>query len=388
MSKRVLGAVALSAMMAAMMAASANAQTLRIGVIATLSGPQAPLGQQIRDGFQAGIDSLGGKLGGLPVEVTVIDDELKPDLAVTKIRGYVESGKVDFVIGPVFSVVKAAIFKPVTSAGAFLISPNAGLSTFAGKGCSKDLFVTSYQNDQPHSVSGQFATDQGYKKAFIIAPNYQAGRDALNGFKSRYKGEVVAEDYVPLTQMDLQSEIAKIADAKPDVVYVFLPGGLGINFVKQYRQAGLDSIPVLSTFTVDESTLPAEGDAAIGFYSGTNWAPNMDNAASKAFVSAFEAKYKYVPATYAAQAYDTALLIDGAVKAVGGTDHDKLRAALEKAPFTSVRGSFKFGVNHYPVQDFYLAKVATRPDGKLETEIQKKVLTADVDPYAAECKMN
>ncbi len=388
MSKRVLGAVALSAMMAAMMAASANAQTLRIGVIATLSGPQAPLGQQIRDGFQAGIDSLGGKLGGLPVEVTVIDDELKPDLAVTKIRGYVESGKVDFVIGPVFSVVKAAIFKPVTSAGAFLISPNAGLSTFAGKGCSKDLFVTSYQNDQPHSVSGQFATDQGYKKAFIIAPNYQAGRDALNGFKSRYKGEVVAEDYVPLTQMDLQSEIAKIADAKPDVVYVFLPGGLGINFVKQYRQAGLDSIPVLSTFTVDESTLPAEGDAAIGFYSGTNWAPNMDNAASKAFVSAFEAKYKYVPATYAAQAYDTALLIDGAVKAVGGTDHDKLRAALEKAPFTSVRGSFKFGVNHYPVQDFYLAKVAKRPDGKLETEIQKKVLTADVDPYAAECKMN
>jgi len=385
MSKRVLGAVALSVMV---MAAGAEAQTLKIGVIATLSGPQAPLGLQIRDGFQAGIDSLGGKLGGLPVDVTVIDDELKPDLAVTKIRGYLESGKVDFVVGPVFSVVKAAIFKPVTSAGAFLISPNAGLSTFAGKGCSKDLFVTSYQNDQPHSVSGQFATDQGYKKAFIIAPNYQAGRDALNGFKSRYKGEVVAEDYVPLTQMDLQSEIAKIADAKPDVVFVFLPGGLGINFVKQYRQAGLDTIPVLSTFTVDESTLPAEGDAAIGFYSGTNWAPNMDNAANKAFVAAFEAKYHYVPATYAAQAYDTARLIDGAVKAAGGTDHDKLRAALEKAPFTSVRGSFKFGVNHYPVQDFYLAKVAKRPDGKLETEIQKKVLTADVDPYAAECKMN
>jgi branched-chain amino acid transport system substrate-binding protein len=384
MSKRALGAVALSVMMAS----AAHAQTLRIGVIATLSGPQAPLGQQIRDGFQAGIDSLGGKLGGLPVEVTVIDDELKPDVAVTKIRSYMESGKVDFVVGPVFSVVKAAIFKPVTSGGAFLMSPNAGLSTFAGKGCSKDLFVTSYQNDQPHSVSGQFATDQGYKRAFIIAPNYQAGRDALTGFKSKYKGEVVAEDYVPLTQMDLQSEIAKIADAKPDVVFVFLPGGLGINFVKQYRAAGLDNIPVLSTFTVDESTLPAEGDAAIGFYSGTNWAPNMDNAANKAFVSAFEAKYHYVPATYAAQSYDTALLIDGAVKLAGGTDHDKLRAALEKAPFTSVRGSFKFGVNHYPIQDFYLAKVAKRPDGKLETEVQKKVLTADVDPYAAECKMD
>ncbi len=381
--KLVLGALALSMAVVG----GARAEDLKIGLIATLSGPQATLGEQVRDGFQAGIDSLGGKLGGLSVDLTVIDDELKPDGAVTKIRGYMESGKVDYVIGPVFSVVMAAIFKPVTAGGAFLVSPNAGLSTFAGKACSRDLFVTSYQNDQPHSVSGQFATDQGYKRAFIIAPNYQAGRDALTGFKSRYKGEVVAEDYVPLSQMDLQSEIAKIAAAKPDVVFVFLPGGLGINFVKQYRAAGLNTIPVLSTFTVDESTLPAEGDAAIGFYSGTNWTPDLDNPANKKFVAAFEAKYKYVPGTYAAQAYDTALLIDGAVRMAGGTDHDKLRAAMEKAPFQSVRGSFRFGVNHYPVQDFYLAKVAKRPDGKLETEIVKKVLTADVDTYAAECKM-
>ena len=385
MITRILGA---SVLALATQASGASAQSLKIGVIATLSGPQAPLGEQIRDGFQAGIDSLGGKLGGMPVELTIIDDELKPDLAVTKIRGYVESGKVDFVIGPVFSGIIAPIVKPVTSSGAFLISPNAGPSTLAGKGCSPDLFVTSYQNDQPHSVSGQFATDQGYKKIFLVAPNYQAGRDALVGFKSRFKGEVAAEDYVPLTQMDMQSEIAKIADAKPDAVYVFLPGGLGINFVKQYRAAGLEKIPVLSTFTVDESTLPAEGDAAIGFYSGANWAPNMDNPASKAFVAAFEAKYKYVPATYAAQAYDTARLIDGAVRMASGTDHAKLRAALEKAPFDSVRGSFKFGANHYPVQDFYLARVAKRPDGKLQTAIQKKVLSADVDPYAAECKMN
>lgn len=381
--KRVLGAAALSMLATT----AASAQTLKIGVIATLSGPQAALGEQIRDGFQFALDRLGGKLGGLPVELTIIDDELKPDLAVTKIRGYMESGKIDFVVGPVFSVVKAAIFKPVTSGGAFLISPNAGLSTFAGKACSPDLFVTSYQNDQPHSVSGQFATDQGYKRAFLVAPNYQAGRDALNGFKSRYKGEVAAEEYVPLANMDLQSTIAKIADTKPDVVFVFLPGGLGINFVKQYRAAGLTTIPVLSTFTVDESTLPAEGDAAIGFYSGTNWAPNMDTPGNKAFAPAFEAKYKYVPATYAAQSYDTAMLIDGAVRAAGTTDHTKLRTALESVPFTSVRGTFKFNTNHYPIQDFYLAKVVKRPDGKLQTEIQSKVLSDNTDPYAAECKM-
>lgn len=383
MLKRILAGLALSLLAAH----GACAQSVKVAVIATLSGPQATLGEQIRDGFNLGVEKSGGKLGGLPTEVTIIDDELKPDLAVTKIRGLMEFNKQDFVVGPVFSVVKAAIFKPVTSAGAFLISPNAGLSTFAGKACSKDLFVTSYQNDQPHSVSGQFATDQGYKRAFLIAPNYQAGRDALTGFKSRYKGAVVAEDYVPLNQMDMQSEIAKIAVAKPDVVFVFLPGGLGINFVKQYSQAGLTGIPVLSTFTVDERTLPAEGDAAIGFYSGTNWAPNLDNPANRTFVAAFEKKFGYVPGTYAAQAYDTALLIDSAVRAAGITDRDKLRAALEKADFASVRGSFKFGVNHYPVQDFYLAQVAKRPDGKLQTEIRKKILTADVDSYAADCHM-
>ncbi len=383
MLKNLLGGLAL----AALAMGTARAEAVKVAVISTLSGPQATLGEQIRDGFQLAVDQLGGKLGGLPAEITVVDDELKPDLAVTKIRGLMEANKQDFVVGPVFSVVKAAIFKPVTSAGGYLISPNAGLSTFAGKGCSKDLFVTSYQNDQPHSVSGQFATDQGYKRAFLIAPNYQAGRDALNGFKSRYKGEVVAEDYVPLNQMDMQSELAKIAAAKPDVVFVFLPGGLGINFVKQYRQAGLNDIPVLSTFTVDESTLPAQGDAAIGFYSGTNWAPDMDNATSKKFVAAFEKKYGYVPGTYAAQAFDTAMLIDSAVRAAGGTDHAKLLPALEKADFASVRGNFKFGKNHYPIQDFYLAQVAKRGDGKLQTEIRQKVLTADVDTYAAECVM-
>ncbi len=383
MLKRLLGGIALSVLTAA----AGHAQNVKVALIATLSGPQATLGEQVRNGFDLAVEQLGGTLGGLKADITVLDDELKPDLAVTKIRGLLESSKQDFVVGPVFSVVKAAIFKPVTAAGTYLISPNAGLSTFAGRACSKDFFATSYQNDQPHSVSGQFATDQGYKRALIIAPNYQAGRDALTGFKSRYKGEVVAEDYVPLAQMDMQSELAKIAGAKPDVVFVFLPGGLGINFVKQYRQAGLTGIPVLSTFTVDESTLPAQGDAAIGFYSGTNWTPDMDNPANRKFVAAYEKKYGAVPGTYAAQSFDTAMLIDSAVRAAGGTDHDKLRPALEKADFASVRGAFKFGVNHYPVQDFYLAQVAKRPDGKLQTEVRKKVLTADVDTYAAECKM-
>ncbi|MBA4223674.1 MAG: ABC transporter substrate-binding protein, partial [Methylobacterium sp.] len=331
----------------------------------------------------------GGKLGGVPVQITVIDDELKPDVAVGKVRSFVEGGKVDFVVGPVFSNILGAIAKPVLDSGAILISPNAGPSTMAGKACHQNFFVTSYQNDQVHEVLGKYAQDQNYKKAYIIAPNYQAGKDSLAGFKRYFKGEVLDEVYVPLNALDFSAELAKIASAKPDVVFAFLPGGLGVNFVKQWSQAGLTGkVPFLSAFTVDESTLPAQQDAAVGMFGGMTWAPNMDNPQTKTFVSAYEAAYKIVPGSYAQQAFDAALLIDSAVKAAGGTaDKDKLRAAIKKADFTSLRGKFKFNTNGYPIQDFYLVKVAKRADGKFQTEIAQKVFEDYADPHAKDCAL-
>ena len=375
---------------AAFVAASAQAQDLKIGIMAVLSGPQAVLGGQLRDGFMLGIKHAGGKLGGLTTTVTVQDDELKPDVAVGKAKQLIERDKVDFVVGPVFSNILAAIMKPVTDGGAILLSPNAGTSSFAGKECNANLFVTSYQNDQNHEVLGKYAQDKAIKKAFIMAPNYQAGKDALAGFKRYFKGEVVDEVYVPLNQLDYSAELSKIAAASPEAIFVFLPGGMGVYFVKQFRQAGLaEKITFLSAFTVDESTLPAQQDAALGMFGGTNWAPNLDNPQNKAFVAAYEKEYNAVPGGYAAQAYDTALLIDSALKATGGkTDNkDALRAALMKADFKSARGKFKFNTNHYPIQDFYLVKVAKRPDGKFQTEIAQKVFTDYVDPYAKDCAM-
>src|SRR5215510_3982621 len=322
--------------------AQAQAQEkLKIGVIATLSGPPAVLGQQLRNGVQLAVKDLGGKLGGREVEVIVQDDELKPDVAVSKAKALIERDKVDFVIGPIFSNILQAIFKPVTDAGVILISPNAGTSNFAGKECNPNFFVTSYQNDQAFGVAGKYAQDAGLKKLFLIAPNYQAGRDALAGFKSFYSGEIVDEVYVPLGQLDYSAELAKIAAAGPGAIYVFLPGGMGINFVKQFRQAGLaDKIVFLSAFTVDESTLPAQQDAAVGFFGGANWAPNLDNPQNQAFVAAYEKEYGAVPATYAFQAYDAALLIDSAVKQVKGNvaNREALRAAMMKADFQSLRG--------------------------------------------------
>jgi len=378
---------------AAMVLAGAPAQAqgkLKIGVIATLSGPPAVLGQQLRNGFNLAVKTLGGKLGGRDTEVTVADDELKPDLAVNKVKTLVERDKVDFVVGPIFSNILAAIMKPATEGGAILISPNAGTSSFAGKECNPSFFVTSYQNDQVFAVSGKHAQDTGVKKVFLMAPNYQAGKDALAGFKAFFKGEIADEVYVPLNQLDFSAELARIAAAKPDAIYVFLPGGMGVNFVKQFRQAGLaDTITFLSAFTVDESTLPAQQDAALGFFGGANWAPDLDNPQNKAFVAAYEKEFGAVPATYAFQAYDAALLIDGALRQVQGNvaNKDALRAALMKADFKSLRGGFKFNANHYPIQDFYLVKVAKRPDGKYETEIVKKVFESDGDPHAKDCAM-
>jgi len=365
-------------------------EKLKIGIIATLSGPPAVLGQQLRNGFNLAVKDLNGKLGRRDVEVIVADDELKPDLAVNKVKALVDRDKVDFVVGPIFSNILAAIMKPVTEGGAILISPNAGTSNFAGKECNPNFFVTSYQNDQVFAVSGKHAQDTGIKKAFLMAPNYQAGKDALAGFKAFFKGDIADEVYVPLNQLDFSAELAKIAAAKPDAIYVFLPGGMGVNFVKQFRQAGLaNNVTFLSAFTVDESTLPAQQDAALGFFGGANWAPDLDNPQNKRFVAAYEKEFGAVPATYAFQAYDAALLIDSAVRQVQGNvaNREALRAAMMKAEFASLRGGFKFNTNHYPIQDFYLVKVAKRADGKFETQIVKKVFENYADPHAKDCAM-
>ena len=387
---KVFSALAAAAALSLVAHPAAAQEKLTVGLLTTLSGPAASLGTQQRNGFQLAVKTLGNKLGGRDVELVIQDDELKPDVAVTKAKAMVERDKAAFVVGPIFSNILQAILKPVTDGGAFMISPNAGTSNFVGKECNANLFVVSYQNDQNHEVLGKYAQDSGIKKAFIMAPNYQAGKDALAGFKRYFKGEVADEVYVPLGQLDYAAELAKIAAAQPDAIFVFLPGGMGVNFVKQFRQAGLaDKIKFLSAFTVDESTLPAQQDAAIGFFGGANWAPNLDNPANKAFVAAYEKEYNAVPGTYAFQAYDAAMLIDSGLKATKGDtgNKDALRAAMMKADFTSLRGKFKFNTNHYPIQDFYLVKVAKRADGKFQTEIVQKVFADAADSYASECPL-
>jgi branched-chain amino acid transport system substrate-binding protein len=373
-------------------ASAASAQEkLKIGVMATLSGPAAVLGQHMRDGFQLGIKHLGGRLGGMETEVLIADDELKPDVGVQKMQGLLERDKVDVVVGVIFSNVMMAVAKPVFDSKTVLVSPNAGPSPLAGRGCSPWFFSTAWQNDQNHEAMGKYAQDAGLKKVVLVAPNYQAGKDSMAGFKRHYKGEVVEEIFNQVNQLDFSAEIAKIAALKPDAVFAFEPGGMGVNFVKQYAQAGLaGKVPFLSAFTVDETTLPATQDAAVGLLSGAQWAPNLNNSVTEKFVADFEATYKYVPALYASQGYDAALLVDAAVKAAGGKVKDKeaLRDAFRKASFTSVRGTaFKLNTNGFPIQDVYVVKAVKRPDGKYATEIVSKVFTDFADAYAKDCAL-
>jgi len=389
--KQFLAALAASAVVGLGAAGSASAQdnSLKIGFLATLSGPPAVLGEHMRDGFLLGVEEAGGRLGGLETEVIVVDDELKPDAALTKVQGLLERDQVDMMAGVVFSNVMMAVYKPIIESETIFIGGNAGPAPIAGRGCSPYFFSTSWQNDQNHEVMGRYAGQQGYDRVIVMAPNYQAGKDAIAGFKRHYTGDVVDEIYTKLGQLDFSAELARIADAQPDAIFTFMPGGMGVNLVKQYDQAGLKGlIPFLSAFTVDETTLPATKETAVGLNSAAQWAPNLDNPANAKFVRDFEAKYGYPPSLYASQGYDAARLIDGALKITNGDKRpETLLPVLKSAPFESVRGDFQFNSNQFPIQDFYLTQAVNRSGDTYVTEAVEKVFDDVGDAYAGSCRM-
>lgn len=382
--------VALAAALAAGLAGPAAAQApVKIGMVTTLSGPGGYLGEDVRDAFTLAIEQEGGKLGGVPVQLLVEDDGLKPPQGKQIAEKFLKSDGVKLVTGIIFSNVAVATVPAVLDAGAYYISPNAGPSNFAGKECHKNYFVASWQNDTLHESAGQRATDMGFKKMFILAPNYQAGKDALGGFKRFYKGQVIQEVYTRLDQTDYAAELAQIRAAKPDAVFTFLPGGLGINFLKQYDQAGLKAqIPmVVAAPSMDVRMVNAVGDAALGIHNTSHWNVDLDNGPNKAFVQAFQARFNRMPTEYASQGFDTAKLIASAFRANGGKLDDSFRAALLKADFPAVRGKFKFGKNQHPVQDWYARVVEKGPDGKLVNKTISIVLKDRGDAYSQDCKM-
>lgn len=384
---RVLAAAAL----AGLLGGHAQAEELRIGLVTTLSGPGATAGIEIRDGFLLAVERAGGRLGGLATRIIEADDQQKPEVGVSLANRMTERDRVHAVAGVVWSNVALAMMPTLAAARTFFISANAGPSQLAGAQCNPYFFNVSWAVDAMGEAAGEAARKDGHARVHTIAPNYQAGRDIVAGFKRRFGKPLAGETYTALGQLDYAAEIARLRAEAPDALFVFLPGGMGINFLKQYEQAGMRAVaPMIGPgFSFDQDTLPAVGNAALGVRNVLQWSQDFDNPASREFVAAFAARFGRQPSYYAAQAYDAARLIDGALRMRNGdlADKDGLRAALATAPFESVRGPFRFNVNQFPIQTYHLREVVALPDGSVGNRTLGTVLADHGDAHAADCRM-
>ena len=384
--------VAVAAALALATPASAQQKQLKIGFITTLSGPQGIIGKHMRDSVELALDHLGRKVGGLPTEVVYGDDQFKPDVGVQVAQQMLQRDQVDIMAGIIWSNVMMATMPVVTGAGKIMVGTNAGASPLAGAQCNELYFSTSWNNDQSPEAMGKYLQDSGVKELYVLAPNYQAGKDKVAGLKRYYKGNIVEELYTKMGQLDYQAEITALRARKPGAVFIFYPGGMGIQFIRQYVQAGLrDQIPLYSVFTVDETTIPALKDAAVGQFEARFWSADIKVPASEKYVADFRKKFGYTPSFYGAQSYDGIMLIDSGVKAVKGNVKDTkgMVAAMRKANYKSIRGDFKFNNNHHPIQDFYLLKAvkdSKAPEG-VAMHIEKKVFEDHQDAYHEQCKM-
>lgn len=379
--------VGLSALILA--APALAAEKLKLGFITTLTGPGGVIGKHMHDAAELALDHLDRKIGGLEAEVIYVDDQQKPEIARQLASELITRHRVQFISGVIWSNVMLAVEPLTRRHQTFLISANAGPSSLAGKNCSPYFFSASLANDQPPEAVGKYMQDKGVDNVFILVPNYAAGKDDVVGFKRYFKGKVAGEVYFPLGHQDFAAEITQIRHANPSAVFLFAPGGMGIQFIKQFEQAGLkEKIPVYSVYSQDEVTLPAQRDAAVGNFEARNWTADLSNAANKKFVLSFEKKYGYAPSWYAAQSYDAIRLIDSAVRGAEGKLESKvaLGAALKKADFQSVRGSFAFNVNNFPIQDFYLAEIVRNGENYIP-KVRETIFRGHRDAYSGECKM-
>jgi len=363
-------------------AAAVQAEPVKVGMITTLSGGGAGLGIDVRDGFMLAVEQAGNS----DLSVVIEDDQRKPDIAVQLADRMIQSDKVDVLTGIIWSNLAMAVVPSATAQGKFYLSPNAGPSALAGAGCNENYFNVAWQNDNLHEAAGAYANSAGYENTFILAPNYPAGQDALTGFKRYFEGNLAGEVYTKLGQTDYAAEIAQIRASGADSVFFFLPGGMGISFLKQYADSGVDLPVVGPAFSFDQGILQAVGDAALGVINTSQWNKDLENAANAAFVAAFQEKYGRLPSLYASQGYDTANLLLSAMAVADVNDADAFRAALEAADFASVRGDFAFASNHHPIQDIYVREVIKEGD-VYTNRIIGTALEDHANAYLDQCSM-
>lgn len=393
MKAAMIGLTAALAMLATEAAAQGGSTPgkVRIGFVSTYTGPQAAIGADMKNSAELAVAHLGGKMGNLAIEMIYEDDGFKPEVGKQKSEKLIEADKVDFITGFIWSNVLLASYKPIVDSQTFLISANAGPSQIAGELCSPWFFSTSWQNDQTPMAMGEVLNKDGIKKLYVIAPNYPAGRDMVAGVKRTFKGQVVGEDMTKWPgQLDFAAEMSKAKAAGANAIFTFFPGAHGVQFLTQYAQAGLKGqIPLYTVYTIDALSLPLQKDLALDVPGTQSWVNDLPNEANKKYVADFKKKHGTYPSFYGAQSYDAIMLIDSAVRATGGNlkNKDAVRAALKKADFKSVRGPFKYGNNHFPIQNFYQQTVVKDAQGMLTLKTVAPILTNHQDSYAAKCSM-
>jgi branched-chain amino acid transport system substrate-binding protein len=365
-------------------------KTIKIGFISTFSGPQAVIGADMRNSFELALDHHGRRIGGLPVEVIYEDDQVKPEIGLQKTQKLIESDKVDFIVGYIWSNVLLASLKPIVDTKTFTVVTNAGPSQLAGELCSPYVFSTSWQNDQTPQAVGLYMNQKGMKTAFLIGPNYAAGKDMLEGVASTFKGKIVGRELTTWpTQVDFNAELSKARAAKPDAIFAFYPGAPGVQFLTQYAQSGLKGqVPLYTAFTIDALSLPRLKDLALGIPGAQHWVRDLPNDVNKKYVADFRARHKSDPSFYGAQTYDAVALLDAAVKAVKGdlSNKDGMKNEVRKANFPSVRGKFKYGPNHMPIQNFYLQEAVKEGD-EFRMKTVATIVEMDQDRHWQKCKM-
>ena len=364
---------------------------LKIGFISAQSGPLNVLGLEQKRGFEIAMDHLGGKFGQTPIEVVVADSKGNPSATVQEISRLIDKEKVDLIVGLSASNELVAGVKPIVDAKIFFIGMNGGVAVNAGEQCNPYYFNAAFQNAQLTTGMGAFMTKQGVKKLYLIGADFEAGYEHTDAAKTGFKGEIVAQQFTPLTQLDFAADIAKIRASGADGVFAFYPGGLGIAFMRQWAQAGLSGkIPVFSNIALTEPTaFQAQGKSVLGTYVSAVYFAGIDNPVNKRFVQDFKTKFGRDPASYAGLAYDAMMLVDSAVKEVKGNVKDQaaFRAALKKANFQSVRGSFAFSSNNHPIQNTYLTVVDERSDGSLFLKATAVIAEKAADSFVSKCPL-
>ena len=363
-------------------------QSVKIGYINSMSGGPGIFGKHGKDGWDLALDHLGGKLGGLKVEMVYGDTQRKPDVARQLVDKLLKRDRVEIVAGVTWSNILAAVQRPVIRAKKILISTNAGWSGMAGKNCSAYFFSSSWNNDQSPEAMGQLMNNENVDNVFLLSANYQAGKDMLTGFERFYKGKIAGRILYRLGQRDYQAEISQIRAVNPGAIFGFVPGPMGIAFVKQYRAAGLDkTIPFYSVFTVDHLTLKGHGKNAIGTFHTAYWDNTSTRPDNQKFVKDFVAKYGYQPSIFAAQAYDAPFLVDAGIKAAGGDVSNKkaMIKGMEKVTYLPTKGKFRYNTNHIPIQNFYKREVIADASGNPKIVTRGVVFRDHKDAYYKQC---